>query len=66
MFSDHQILKNESEDSKLLSLAKKFNRFFFNGENFRFLDANLKIPLGADSDRNPPEFLFSRLLIHLS
>jgi len=31
MYSNGQHQKDESKDSKLLTLAKKFNRFFFNG-----------------------------------
>lgn len=61
MFSDHQILKNESEDSKLLSLAKKFNRFFFNGENNSNLILRRKINIRVDSDRNPSNFILSKL-----
>jgi hypothetical protein len=37
MYSDSHSQKDESEDSKLLSLAKKFNRFFFNGKQLFLL-----------------------------
>jgi hypothetical protein len=33
MYSNGQHQKDESKDSKLLTLAKKFNRFFFNGKS---------------------------------
>jgi hypothetical protein len=35
MYCNGQNQKDESKDSKLLSLAKKFNRFFFNGNFFK-------------------------------